>query len=259
MGVFGITEAQFFTFLLVLLRVGSLFVFAPLYSSRFLPGTVKAAVVLGLSLCLTVLGVADPVPVPASAAVFALLVAQEFLLGMLLGFVADLIFVAAQFGGQVIGVDMGLGIVSVLDPQFESQVSIISQIQFILATLLFLSVGGDRMLIGAFAANFRQVAPGHLVLSGPGLGALVTLSGEIFRTGLRLAAPVMAALFATNVILGVFARSVPQMNMLILGFPLKILVGFVVLGLSLPYLARVFLHAFAETFQVLEGLPHLLR
>lgn len=258
-GVFGVSEAQFFTFLLIFLRVGALFVFAPAYSTPFIPTMVRAALVLGLSLCLAVLGVAGEVPVPGSLSVFVAYVAQEILLGMLLGFVANLIFVAAQFGGQVVGVDMGLGIVSVLDPQFETQVSIMSQVQFVLAILLFLAVGGDRMLITSFAASFQKIAPGQLVLSGRATEVLITLTGSIFATGLRIAAPIIAALFATNVILGIFARSVPQMNMLILGFPLKILVGFLVLGLSLPYLARVVLQGIDGMFQVLDRLPLLLR
>jgi flagellar biosynthetic protein FliR len=110
-----------------------------------------------------------------------------------------------------------------------------------------------------FALNLREIPPGQMVFGGPALEALVHLSAEVFRLGLQISAPVVAALFAANVILGVFARSVPQMNMLILGFPLKILVGFTLLGLSLPHWGRVFLRGLAETFEALRGLPALLR
>lgn len=259
MQTLGITDAQFFTFLLILLRVGALFVFAPVFSSPFIPRTVKAALVLGLALGMAALGVGSEVRVPETVGRTVVLISQEVILGMLFGFVANLVFSAAQLGGQVIGVDMGLGIVSVLDPQFETQVSVVSQVQTILAFLLFLAVGGDRVLVGVFATSLQKVPPGGLALSGPALEALVFLTGEIFRVGLRIAAPVIAALFAANVILGIFARSVPQMNMLILGFPLKIFVGFLVLGVSLPYVARVLLEAFSETFQALEGVSSFLR
>jgi flagellar biosynthesis protein FliR len=115
------------------------------------------------------------------------------------------------------------------------------------------------VLLEVFAHNLYQIPPGQLVLSGPALKALVRLSGEIFRVGLQASAPAVAALFAANVILGIFARSVPQMNMLILGFPLKILVGFTVLALSLPHWGRVVLRSLSEAFETLQTLPLLLR
>ena len=86
----------------------------------------------------------------------------------------------------------------------------------------------------------------------------VFLTAEVFRVGLQIAAPVIAAMFAANVVLGIFARSVPQMNMLILGFPLKIFVGFAVMGLSLDYVGRVILRAFSDTFEALAGVASLL-
>ncbi|GAB4263561.1 MAG: flagellar biosynthetic protein FliR [Deferrisomatales bacterium] len=259
MELFGITDARFFAFLLILFRMGSLFAFAPVYSSPFVPAQVKAAVALGLSVSLAALGFGGEVAVPASASAVALLAGQEVVLGFLSGFVARLVFVAVQFGGQLIGFQMGLGIVSVMDPQFETQISVVSQFQFLLAILLFLAVGGDRLLLEAFARNLQRLPPGQAVWTGPALEAVVRLSGEIFRVGLQVAAPVVVALFGAHVVLGVFARSVPQMNMLILGFPLQILVGFTVLGLSLPHWGRAVLRALAEGFDALRAIPTLLR
>ncbi|MBI5017377.1 MAG: flagellar biosynthetic protein FliR [Deltaproteobacteria bacterium] len=258
MDLLGISQAKFFSFFLILLRLGGLFTFAPVYGTMMLPMRVKAAAVLGISVCLSVLGLGGPVPVPATTSGLAFFAVQEVLLGFLLGFATRLVFAAVEFGGQLVGLQMGLGIVSILDPQFETQVSILSQLQFLLATLLFLAVGGDRMLLEAFAANLDRIPPGHLALKGPVLGALVTLAGEIFRLGLQLSAPVVVALLATQVILGVFARSMPQMNMLILGFPLQILFGFGVLGFALPHWSRTLVRAFSEMFEALRGLAALL-
>jgi flagellar biosynthetic protein FliR len=256
--ILGIAEPRFFAFLLVLLRIASLFAFAPVFSSPFVPAQVKAAVVLGLSLCLTALGVAGPVAIPSSYGMLAALAAQEVLLGLLVGFVARLVFAAVQFGGQLVGFQMGLGIVSVLDPQFETQISVVSQFQYILAVLLFLAVGGEGMLLEVFAHNLTALPPGGVTITRPLVGALVRLTGEVFSLGLRFSAPVVAALFASQVILGVFARSVPQMNMLILGFPLQIFVGFSVLGLSVGHWGQAVLRALSETFEALRGLASLL-
>lgn len=258
MDLLGIAQAKFFSFFLILLRLGTLLTFAPVYGTTMLPVRVKAAVALGLAVCLSALGVGGQVPVPATNAALAFLAAQEMLLGFLLGFTTRLVFAAVEFGGQLVGLQMGLGIVSILDPQFQTQVSIVSQFQFLLATFLFLSVGGDLLLVEAFAANLERIPPGHFVMDGHVLGALVTLTGEIFRLGLQLSAPVVVALLATQVVLGVFARSMPQMNMLILGFPVQILLGFGILGLGLPHWCRMLVRAFSETFEVFKGLASLL-
>ncbi len=254
----GIPEARFFAFLLVLLRTASLFAFAPVFSSPFIPTRVKAALVLGLSAGLTALGAAPPAPVPGTLGGMAALAAQEVLLGILIGFAARLVFAAVQFGGQIVGFQMGLGIVSVMDPQFETQVSVVSQLEFLLAMLLFVSAGGDRILLEAFARNLGALPPGQWWAQGSVVRVLVVLSGEVFRLGLALAAPVVAALVCAHIVLGVFARAVPQMNMLILGFPVQILVGFLVLGLSLSHWGRAVLRAFADMFQALDGLWGLL-
>jgi flagellar biosynthetic protein FliR len=256
--VLGITQARFFSFVLILLRTGSLFAFAPVFSSPLIPAQVKAASVLGLSLALAALGVVGGVEPPATMGLLVLVLAKEVILGLITGFVARLVFVAVEFGGQLVGFDMGLGIVSVFDPQSEARISVISQLQFLVAMLLFLAVGGDRMLVEVFAAQLREIPPGQVAFTGPVLRVLIELSAGIFVAALRVAAPVIAALFAANVILGVFARSVPQMNMLILGFPLKIVVGFAVLGLSLSYWSDVILRALSDTFEALRALPSLL-
>lgn len=258
MNLLGLGQAQFFSFFLILLRLGGLFSFAPPYGTQVLPVPVKAAVVLGLSACLAALGLGGATPVPAVTAGLVVTVAQELLLGMLLGLIVRLVFAAVEFGGQVVGLQMGLGIVSILDPQFETQVSILSQFQSLLATLLFFAVGGDHLLLEAFVRHLDRIPPGRLLVSGPVVEAVVTLTGEVFRVGLQLAAPVVVALLATQVILGVFARSVPQMNMLILGFPLQLLIGFGILGVGLAHWSRALARGFSETFEALRGLASLL-
>ena len=175
------------------------------------------------------------------------------------GLASRLVFAAVELGGQLIGLQMGLGIVSILDPQFETQVSVVSQLQFLVATVLFLWVGGDRMLVAAFAGNLERLPLGHPVVTGPALRALVSLGGEVFRLGLQVAAPVVVALLCTQVVLGVFARSVPQMNMLVLGFPLQIMLGFLVMGIGMTHWGRLMLRSFSDMFEALRGLAALLR
>lgn len=259
MNLFGVTEAWFFAFFLVLLRMGGLFSFAPVFSSPLFPRRVRGAVVLALTASLVVLGVGGVVSPPKTLGLLVLFVLQEVLLGVLLGLAARLVFAAVELGGQLIGLQMGLGIVSILDPQFETQVSVVAQLQFLMATVLFLWVGGDRMLIAAFAGNLERIPVGHPVVTGPALRALLGLAGEVFRLGLQVAAPVIVALLCTQVVLGVFARSVPQMNMLVLGFPLQILLGFVVMGVGMTHWGRLMLRAFSDLFEALRGLSQFVQ
>ncbi|MBI5445666.1 MAG: flagellar biosynthetic protein FliR [Deltaproteobacteria bacterium] len=259
MDLLGISEAKFFTFLLILLRIGSLFTFAPVFGIAVIPLRVKAAAALALAVSLSVLNVGGTAPVPPGLSGLIAAVVQEIVVGLLLGLVARLFFAAIEFGGQLVGLQMGLGIVSMLDPEFETQVSVLSQVQLILATLLFLAIGGERMLIEAFAGNLEKIRPGGPIVAAPAFRALVTFAGEIFSAGLQISAPVVVSLLATQIILGVMARSVPQMNMLILGFPLQIFFGLAILALSLPAWARAVLAAFARMFEALSGFSSLLR
>ncbi len=256
MALFGISETVFFGFLMILLRMAALFSFAPVFSSPSLPTVVKSSIILSFSVCLASAGVSAPIP--QTLALLLLMAAREILIGILLGFAANLIFAAIQLSGQIIGMDMGLGIVSVMDPQFEAQVSIISQFQVMAAILLFLAVGGHLKMVEVFSSNLAVLPPGRVIFSEQMLESLIYLTGEIFSVGLRLAAPIMATLFAVNVILGIFARSVPQMNMLILGFPLKIFTGFTLLGMSMPYVFKVLIKQFSTVFEALDGLSSLL-
>ncbi|MDW7711421.1 MAG: flagellar biosynthetic protein FliR [Deferrisomatales bacterium] len=258
MDILGISEARLFGFLLVLLRVGALFAFAPVFSTSFVPARVRAAAALGVSACLGALGLPGEIPVPESLSVLLVLGVQEVLVGALAGYVAQLVFAAARFGGQVAGVQMGLGVASVLAPGMEPEVSVVSHVQFVLAALLFLAVGGEGLLLEGFARNLASVPPGQPLVSGSVAGALVHLTGEVFVLGLKLAAPVVAAVFASQVVLGVLARSVPQLNVLLLGFPLQILVGFTVLGLAVGPWGATWLRALSHTFEALEGVFSLL-
>ncbi|NTU60667.1 MAG: hypothetical protein HGA98_06375, partial [Deltaproteobacteria bacterium] len=115
-----------------------------------------------------------------------------------------------------------------------------------------------RMLIEAFAGNLTHLPPGRPVITGPALRALVWLGGEVFGLGLRMAAPVVVALLATQVVLGVFARSVPQMNMLILGFPIQFMMGFLILGAGMSHWGRLLLRSFSDLFETLRALTQLL-
>jgi flagellar biosynthetic protein FliR len=163
-----------------------------------------------------------------------------------LGFATQLIFYGIQMSGQVIGIQMGFGIVNVLDPMTNLQVSIISRIQYLFGFYLFLIIGGHHYFLMAVGESFRLVPIGSFGFSGGLMQQFVSMTGKVFVLAIRIGAPCMVALLMTDVALGFIARVAPQMNVFLVGFPLKIATGLVMLALSLPMFAAVFPEIFNE-------------
>lgn len=258
MEALGFTEGQFWSGILLLARVGGLFIFVPPLSNPIIPRRIKTAAAIVLTFSLVSLGVAGTVSQPASLLEMTLLMAREGAIGLMLGLTAQVIFLAVLFGGQVMGTQMGMNIASIMDPQFQSSVAEVSYIYYYGAMLMFLSVGGDRMVIETFVGNLHALPLGHSHVPPSAVKALVYWTGEIFTTGFSLVAPVMVSLFASSVLLGILARSVPQINMLMLGYSLKIIVGILTMALFLPAWMDAFLRFTAKMFEMMAGMAKLM-
>jgi len=247
--------------LLVLARVAGLVVSAPMLGHALVPVRVRAAMaaLLAFALVPAVAG-AEPLPEPASLWALGGMVATETGLGVLLGLVAQFVFAGVQLGGQIIGIQMGFGIVNLIDPQSHAQVTIIAQWEQLMALLAFLVLDVHHLLIRALLASFRTAPPGGLALAGVGLRAAVGFAGDLFVVGVRVAAPIMLVLLLTNGALGILARTIPQLNVFVVGFPLNVGVGLLVLGAALPFTFRLLAARFAELEPVLDavvrGLAH---
>jgi flagellar biosynthetic protein FliR len=247
------------TFLLVLARLAGLVLAAPVLGHALVPLRVRAALAAVLALAL-----APALPVPAAApgtlGALAGALAAESVLGVLLGLVAQLVLAGVELGGQLAGVQMGFGIGNLIDPQAAAQVTVVAQWQQLLALLVFLALDVHHLLIRALLESFRTAPAGGLATTGLGLAAAVGLAGEVFTLGLRIAAPVVVALLLTNTALGVLARTIPQLNVFVVGFTLNVGVGLVILGVSLPFTFRLLAARFAALEPTLgalvRGLAH---
>jgi len=235
---------QFLVFLLVLARVSALLVFAPIFGSRALPLQVKA----GLSLIVAVLFAltlrADTAGMRWGLD-FALRVGGEVLIGIAVGYVATLLFEAVQLAGEMVGLQMGFGIVNVIDPLTSVQVSLVGQFKFMLAVLLFMAVNGHRVIIEAIGQSFQIIPPGHLVFEtriGQHFGVLF---GQMLVVAVKLAAPVLVALLLASFAEGVIARTVPQINIFIVGFGIRIAFGIFMLMLSVGFFVLVMTRQFS--------------
>jgi flagellar biosynthetic protein FliR len=189
-----------------------------------------------------------------SLAPLGLALLGEVFIGITIGLMTRLLFAAVQVAGQLVGFQMGFGIVNVIDPQTSAQVSIIAQFKNLIALLVFLSTNVHHWFLMAIAKSFEVIPPLGVSLSEPLFRVVLQSGGEMFVIAAKLGAPVIAVLFLTSVALGLVARTVPQINVFIVGFPLKIAVGLLAIGASLPFLSRLLersFHRLGENIMVL--------
>jgi len=174
---------------------------------------------------------------------------REVMVGLSLSLVAQVLFSAVEYSGQIIGMQMGFTISSIIDPSSGSQVQVMSVMQSLLATLMFLSLNVHHVFIRTILESFQVIPLGVWRLDGEMIRFFTNVTSDVFILGVRLAAPVMVALLLTSVALGIMARSFPQMNIFMISFPLNIGIGFIVLGMTLP----IFFHVLEVAFGTVKG------
>lgn len=237
------------TFALVLSRVAGIFAALPVFGGRRLPMQIKALTVVMITLvCFPALTVTPP-PMPTDAFTLGLLLLREVVIGLTLAFITQIIFAAVEFSGQIIGLQMGFTMSQLFDPTLGNQAQIMSVLQTLFATLIFLSMNIHHLFIRAIVDSFGIIPIGAWRLNGEIVTFLIRQSTDIFVIGVRLAAPVMVTLLLASVAMGVMARAFPQMNIFMISLPLNIGVGFVVLGVTL----LVFFHVLEVSFGQLKG------
>lgn len=218
-------------------RFGVLAATLPLLDLRSVPPLWRVA----LAVCFaTAMAPAVMESVPASSIDLSLggLVLEavrSLVIGLLLGFTLNLVFTAVRFAGSVAGMQIGFAIVNSFDPQSGAQVSVVSQFYYLLAVLLFFVTGAHHLLVGAMFHSCTAVPPFGTLHAAEGAWYLLEQFGSVFVIGLRMAAPVVLVLLLVSASMGVVVKTVPQLNVLVVGFPIKIAVGLIVLGLSLVF------------------------
>ncbi len=239
MSLLQLSALEFEKLLLVILRVGGIMTVAPMFGHRNVPSMVKLGLILLISLILLPT-VTTSVDLPPNLLSMVAILAKEVMAGLAIGFTSLLIFIAIQFAGNLIGMQMGFGIVNVLDPNSQTQVPLIGQLQFLLAMLIFLALDGHHMLLSAITGSFHIIPLGEITFTHLTSEVLVRAVVGSLAQGIKLGAPCIVTLFLLDVSLGIVARTVPQMNIFIIGFPLKISVGLFMLGASMPIVGYVF-------------------
>lgn len=224
------------TFVLVFMRVMGLVAVAIPFATPAVP--VVGRVLLALALALILVPLVTPWPGTDEWGFAAALLA-ELAIGLAIGFLTLLVFMAVQGAGDLMDIDMGFGLVHVMDPHFGGRAPLMGSFLYLLVVLAFISFNGHHHILRALMDSFLLIPPGGGSV-GPGATlAIVRQFGWVFVTALRLALPVLAALFILHTVFGILARTMPQIHVLIVAMPAKIAVGFLALALSLPVLLRL--------------------
>lgn len=219
-------------FVLVFARMVGLFVAAPTWSNPFVPMQLRMALALGLALL--VMPVVAFGELPATLLQLTPVLVRELLVGVIVGFVATVIFAAIHLAGELLDIEMGLSMLNVLDPMSGTQVPLVGNLKYMLALLIFLVVDGHHMLLVGIVQSYGVVPVGGLVVGPEATQAIMDIAAGVFASALKIAAPVMGSLFLTSVTLGVVNRAVPQMNVFVVGMPVKLGMGVLMLAVGLP-------------------------
>ncbi len=247
---------QFQTFLWVLLRVSIIVFMLPFFGARGLPTLWK----VGFSMVLTI-AMLPSVPratLPDTTLGFFMVVASEFLIGFCLVLGVKFILASVELAGQFMGFQMGFNMASVMDPQTGGQSSVMSQFLYLITVLVFFSVNGHHAFIKAIAYSFKVIPPDGFKGSPALFITLIKASSEMFVIALKIAAPILIALFLANLGLGIVARTVPQVDILMVGFPINIGLGLILLGVTMNSLSPFFVALVRRMAEIAIRTLHLM-
>lgn len=222
-------------------RFGVLAATLPLLDVRSVPPLWRIALAISFAVALAP-GIARTLPVGAVTLAWPDLVMEavrSLVVGALLGFTINLVFTAVRYAGSIVGMQIGFAIVNSYDPMSNSQISVISQLYYLLAVLLFFVTGAHQILVAAMFKSCVVVPP--FAAGNPVGGAWFLLRefSTVFSLGLQIAAPIVIVLLLVSASMGVIVKTVPQLNVLVVGFPIKIGVGLITVGLSLVFFRQI--------------------
>lgn len=237
---------------LVFIRLSTLFLMSPLFLLGQIPARIKTLILLPLALALVVSTKVNNVEVPASLPFFFVAAVHEVFIGALMAFGVFAAFAAFSFGGRILDFQMGFGVANLIDPSTNAQSPLLGTMLTMVAVMTFYLLDGHHLLIRGLAYSLEQVPPGT-ALTETSLAAIVAQFGLMFVYGMAIVAPAVFALLMLDVGMAVAARTMPQVNMFIVGLPLKIFVGLVMLTVSLNFISPLLQKIYRSIFEFWEA------
>jgi flagellar biosynthetic protein FliR len=225
--------------ILVLVRMTGLFVIVPIFSARNIPTYVKIGLAFIISIIIT--STMKPVDLTyyGSTLMYSVLIFKEFVVGVIIGFVSYLIFSSIFMAGQIVDTQIGFGMVNVFDPISNVQLPVTGNFYYIVSLLIFLMADGHHILLAGIFRSYDVLPIGTAVFNTSLIGTFTKLMGEIFIIGFKIAAPVVLAVLVTDIGLGILTKTMPQLNVYVIGMPLKIFLGLLIIMIVMPAFAGV--------------------
>ena len=252
----SVTSAQLDVWLATLIfpltRILAMIASSPVFGNKQVPARVK----IGLSVLLAIIiapTIGEMPQAPVGSPQGLLIMVQQIIIGIAMGFTMRLIFTAVEMAGELAGLQMGLGFASFYDPLNSAYTPIVARWLGMIAVLAFLTLNGHLYMLAAMAKSFQTLPIGE-ALSAGGLNTVAGWGANIFAYALQMSLPIVAALLITNIALGILTRAAPQLNLFAVGFPITLAIGFFMLALSIPYIIPLLDRLIQEGLGTMAGI-----
>ncbi len=237
--MFRLSFQELNTVLLIFARVSIIFFLFPFFSSSAIPTHSKIGLAFLVTLSLFPVVDLKGSGVPTSPSGLVQLTLGELMVGLMLGILLQIFFEGVRMLGEVVGLQTGFSITNILDPQSGVQISVLSDMAYLMCMVLFLILNGHHILLNSIRESFEIIRVGSVGLSEEAFKDVMGKLGDMFIIAIKLAAPAMACLLLVNMALGIITKLIPQMNVMIVAFPVQIVVGLFFFGISLAILGSL--------------------
>jgi len=254
--LFGLHTAQLETFFLIWVRCSTMLMIMPVFGTASIPALLRVA--MGLFVSIAISGAVHPMHTPLDLDGFAVGILCQVVIGTLFGFVTQMVFMGVQFAGELLDVQIGFAVANVLNPTTQQQVTIVGELQLALATLLFLVTNAYVLYLEGIGGSFSLLPLPWATLSQGTQDSVVLFFSQALLIVFRIAAPAAITLFLINVMLAFLARVAPQMNIFVVGFPIQITVGLIMLIICMPLLGYALPQLFNQVPRQLDTLMRSL-
>ena len=233
---YDVFQGQVAAFLLVLTRTSGIFFISPFLGSMNITYRIRATVAVMVALILFPVVLKQyTIQAPATILMFAFTVAKELFIGWLIGLVGYIVLTAVNTAGKIMDMQVGFAVVNMMDPTTQQQTGLIGTFLYNLTILYFVVTNGHHVILSALTESFR-IIPLDSMVWNTSLPELITdLTSGIWLNGMKIAMPITFAILLTNVGMGILARTMPQMNIFVVGIPMHLMVGTTMLSMVLPF------------------------
>jgi flagellar biosynthetic protein FliR len=254
---------RFLVFTLVLTRISGLVMASPVMGAKEAPMTIRALISLALAVLIMPSQWSVALPYPGGVLVYVLIIAAELVIGLVLGMGITILISGIQLAGDMVSRVGGLALADVFDPSSSTNVPLFSQLLSLVSTAIFMLIGGHRIMMTGLLDTFRTIPPGGCITAflGPDgatpdilrsiVDLFTLLAAQSFQVGIRAAAPLVAAVLLATLVLGLVSRTLPQLNVMVVGFGLNAMLTFAVFSFALGAVVLVFQDQIAPTLQTL--------